>query len=314
MKSLVGEKVLIGPSSFSEVDRSPLECLTETGCDVIDNPFKRKLTKTELMDLLNEGITGLVAGLEPLDREVLESSKLKVISRCGSGLSNVDLDAAKEFGIEVCFTPDGPNSAVAELTLGAMLCLLRMISLMDKDLHEGKWTKKIGAQLEGKTVVIIGYGRIGKKVASLLLPFNVNLLVVDPFIQEPIDVIPAVSLEEALPKADIITLHSSGEDCVLGKREFKIIKPGAFVLNAARGGLIDEDALVSGLEDGRIRGAWLDTFKQEPYTGPLKGYPYVVLTPHVGSYTRECRKRMEMEAVQNLIDVLKKKKSINNED
>ncbi len=307
MKLLIGEKVLIGPSSFSEVDYSPLERLTETGCDVIDNPFKRKLTKSELIDLLNEGITGLIAGLEPLNREVLKNSKLKVISRCGSGLSNVDLEAAKEFNIEVCFTPDGPTSAVAELTLGAMLGLLRMIPLMDKNFHEGKWTKKIGIQLEGKSVVVIGYGRIGRKVASLLLPFSVNLLVVDPFIQEPIDDIPVEPLEEALPKADIITVHSSGEDCILGKREFKLIKPGAFVLNAARGGLIDEDALISGLEDGRIQGAWLDTFKQEPYAGPLIGYPQVVLTPHVGSYTLECRKRMETEAVQNLINVLKKR-------
>lgn len=316
MKFLTGEKVLIGPSSFSEVDHSPLERLTETGCDVIDNPFKRKLTKSELIDLLNEGVTGLIAGLEPLDREVLESSKLKVVSRCGSGLSNVDLETAKEFNIEVCFTPDGPTSAVAELTLGAMLGLLRMIPLMDKNLHEGRWTKKIGMQLEGKTVVIIGYGRIGKKVASLLLPFNVNLLVVDPFLQEPIDDMPSavVSLEEALPKADIVTLHSSGKDCVLGKKEFQLIKPGAFVLNAARGGLIDEVALISAIEGGRIRGAWLDTFKQEPYVGLLTRYPQVVLTPHVGSYTLECRKRMEMEAVQNLIKVLKKKKGSKDED
>lgn len=106
MKFLTDEKVLIGPSSFSEVDHSPLARLTETGCSVIDNPFKRKLTKSELIDLLNEGVTGLIAGLEPLDREVLERSKLKVISRCGSGMSNVDLEAAKEFNIEVCFTPE----------------------------------------------------------------------------------------------------------------------------------------------------------------------------------------------------------------
>ena len=314
MKFLTDEKVLIGPSSFSEVDHSPLERLTETGCDVIDNPFKRKLTKSELIDLLNEGVTGLIAGLEPLDREVLESSKLKVVSRCGSGMSNVDLEAAKEFNIEVCFTPDGPTSAVAELTLGAMLGLLRMIPLMDKNLHEGRWAKKIGMQLEGKTVVVIGYGRIGKKVASLLLPFNLNLLVVDPFIREPMDDISVVSLKEALPKADIITLHSSGEDCILGELEFQLIKPGAFVLNAARGGLIDEDALISVLEDGTIQGAWLDTFKQEPYAGPLTGYTQVVLTPHVGSYTLECRKRMETEAVQNLINVLKKKKGIKDEN
>ena len=307
-------KIIIGPSSFAELDKTPLELLLSAGYVVVDNPYKRKLTKEEIVELLKEDVIGLIAGLEPLGREVLQKSNLKVISRVGSGLSNVDMKAAKELDIEVLNTPYGPTTAVAELTIGAMLSLIRMISLMDKNLHNGKWTKKIGTQLEGKTVVIVGYGRIGRKVASLLSPFNVNLLVVDPFIQEPIDDISVVPLEEALPKAEIITLHSSGEDCILGEKEFQLIKPGAFVLNAARGSLIDEAALIHALEDGRMRGAWLDTFSQEPYAGRLTRYPQVVLTPHVGSYTRECRKGMEMEAVQNLIDVLKKKKAIADED
>lgn len=307
------KKILIGPSSFAELDKTPLELMLSAGYVVVDNPYKRKLAKEELVELLKENVIGLIAGLEPLDREVLQKSNLKVISRVGSGMSNVDMKAAKELDIAVLNTPYGPTTAVAELTIGAMLSLIRMISLMDKNLHKGKWTKKIGTQLEGKTVVIVGYGRIGKKVASLLLSFNVNLLVVDPFIQEPIDGIPVMPLEEALPKADIITLHSSGEDCILGEREFRIIKPGAFVLNAARGGLIDEDALIFALEDGRIRGAWLDSFSQEPYAGPLAKYQQVILTPHVGSYTRECRKGMEMEAVQNLIKAFKRKKGTKDE-
>lgn len=307
-------KILIGPSSFAELDKTALELLLSAGYVVVDNPYKRKLTKEELAKLLKEDVIGLIAGLETLDSEVLQKSNLKVISRVGSGMSNVDMKAAKELDITVLNTPYGPTTAVAELTIGAMLSLIRMISLMDKNLHNGKWTKKIGTQLEGKTVVIVGYGRIGREVASLLFPFKVNLLVVDPFLQKSIDDIPVVPLEKALPKADIITFHSSGEDCILREREFQIIKPGAFVLNAARGGLIDEDALIFALEDGRIQGAWLDTFNQEPYAGPLTRYPHVVLTPHVGSYTRECRKGMEMEAVQNLLGVLKKKKGIKDED
>ena len=119
-------------------------------------------------------VKGLIAGLETLDAEVMSKSELKVISRCGSGMSNVDIEAAGQYGIKVCSTPNGPTSAVAELTLGAMINLLRMISLMDRDMHEGRWTKKIGMQLEGKTVVIIGLGRSGRKVVSLLKPFNVR--------------------------------------------------------------------------------------------------------------------------------------------
>ena len=294
-------KILIGPSSFGAEDRAPLERLLRAGCEVVDNPFKRRLTKGELLDLLDEKTTGLVAGLEPLDREVLQKSRLKVISRCGSGLSNVDLTAANELGITVCSTPAAPTTAVAELTLASMLSLLRMIPQMDQDLHEGRWTKKIGLQLEGKTVVIVGLGRIGRRVASLLAAFGTRVLAVDPYETPEAVGVPLIPLGQALPQADIVTLHCNGDSCLLGRKEFELLKPGAFVLNAARGGVIDETALLEALRAGRVAGAWLDTFEREPYDGPLRDSPNVLLTPHVGSYTRECRKRMEMEAVENLI-------------
>ena len=300
-------KILIGPSMFAAEDPTPLQRLVQAGCEIVANPFKRKLTKDELLGLLDEKTAGLVAGLEPLDREVLERSKLRVISRCGSGISNVDLVAAQELGIAVCSTPDAPTAAVAELTLGAMLSLLRMIPEMDRELHQGRWSKKIGGQLEGKTIAIIGMGRIGRHLASLLIPFNVTLLGVDPFLLEPLPsprAISLVPLATALGQADILSLHCSGEGCVLGPTELSAVKPGAFLLNAARGGLIDEGALIGALEAGRVAGAWLDTFEREPYTGPLTRFPQVILTPHVGSYTRECRRRMELEAVENLLSAL----------
>ena len=303
MKSLTLTKILIGPSSFAALDHTPIDHLVAFGCEIIPNPFNRKLTKGELLGLLDERTIGLVAGLEPLDREVLEKSHLKAISRCGSGLANVDLIAARDLGINVCSTPKAPTVAVAEITLGVMLSLLRMVCQMNQDLHEGKWTKKIGVQLEGKTVVIIGFGRIGKQVASFLASFNAIVLAVDPYIPDPCSV-PVLPLHEALPQADILTIHCPGETCILGEKEFSLIKPGAFLLNAGRGGLVDEVVLLRALEEGRIAGAWLDTFEQEPYVGPLKRFPQVILTPHIGSYTAECRKRMEMEAVDNLIAAL----------
>jgi D-3-phosphoglycerate dehydrogenase len=303
MTDLAGTKVLIGPSSFAELDETPVNRLVEAGCEIIGNPFGRRLTRDELTTLLNGGAVGLIAGLEPLDREVLQKSRLKVISRCGSGLSNVDLAAARELAIEVCSTPSVPTVAVAELTLAAMLSLLRLLPQMDRDLHEKRWTKKIGHQLEGKTVAIVGFGRIGRRVAALLAPFDAHVLAVDPYLEPAAD-LPLVSLEEALPRADILTLHCSGDFCLLGERELALLKPGAFVLNAARGGLVDEAALLKALGTGRIAGAWLDAFEQEPYDGPLASCPNVLLTPHVGSYTRECRARMEAEAVDNLIAAL----------
>ena len=296
--------ILIGPSSFGALDPAPLNTLKSAGFEVINNPFGRKLIKGELLELL-QGVRGLVAGLEPLDREVLEKSNLEVISRCGSGMSNVDLEAAKELGIEVFSTPHGPTTAVAELTLGALLSLLRMIPIMDRDLHKGNWSKRIGRQLERKTVAIVGFGRIGRRFAELLAPFSTRILVVDPFLRDFTEKLPVLTLEEALPQADIVTLHSSGESIIIGENEFNLIKSGAFLLNAARGDLIDEDALVKSLEEGKIQGAWIDTFSQEPYSGPLTKFEQVILTPHVGSYSFECRRAMETESVGNLINAFK---------
>jgi len=175
--------ILIGPSSFAELDQSPLQKLSDAGYNIIDNPYKRRLTKLELKELLKDDVCGIIAGLEPFDRDVLKSAKLKVISRVGSGLSNVDLESCEELGIKVCSTPNGPTEAVAELTLGGLLGMLRMIPQMNASLHEGKWEKQIGTQLKGKTVLIVGYGRIGRRVAELLRPFAVKLLIVDPNIE-----------------------------------------------------------------------------------------------------------------------------------
>jgi D-3-phosphoglycerate dehydrogenase / 2-oxoglutarate reductase len=304
MRSLKGVKVAIGPSTFAALDSGPMNRLVEQGCTVIDNHFKRKLTKDELLRLLGDDVIGLVAGLESLDREVMEKTNLKVISRCGSGMSNVDMQAADELGIKVRSTPFGPTKAVAEITLGVMLSLLRMVPHMNKDLHDGKWAKKIGLQLTGKTVAIIGFGRIGHCLSKFLEPFKTRILAVDPYLDEPIEGASLVPLRKALPQSDIISFHSAGESCIMGTDEFALVKPGAFILNAARGGLVDESALIKALDNRVVAGAWLDTFEKEPYEGPLTKYPQVILTPHIGSYTLECRKEMEMEAVENLIAAL----------
>lgn len=308
---MAAERVLIGPSSFAEADPEPLRRLEASGVEVIPNPYRRKLTRPELLALLAGDVRGLIAGLEPLDREVLASSRLVVISRVGAGVSNVDLDAARELGIAVHSTPDGPTAAVAELTLGAMLALLRMIPRMDRALKEGNWEKRIGSQLEGRTVAIIGFGRIGHRVVELLRPFRVRLVVVDPLLTAPPEAdITLLPLERALPIADVVTLHASGDACLLGEAELAGIKRGAYLLNAARGGIVDEEALCRALADGRLAGAWLDVFADEPYGGRLRELENVILTPHVGSYTAEGRRRMELEAVDNLLAVLRPPESV----
>jgi len=255
---------------------------------------------------LDNSVVGLIAGLETIDREVLEKTRIKVVSRVGAGLSNVDLEAAKTFGIQVFNTPDAPTGAVAELTIGAMLSLLRMIPQMDQALHDRQWQKKIGLQLLGKRVAIIGFGRIGRRVAELLFPFGVQILVVDPYLDESNCAgYRRVTLQSALAEADIVTIHSSGHDCIIGEKEFALMKRGIYLLNVARGGVVSEKFLIKAIEEGTVAGAWFDTFEEEPYSGPLCNYQNVILTPHVGSYTAECRLQMETEAVDNLLNYLK---------
>lgn len=283
-------KVFISTSNFAQNDPAPLKALADAGFDVTLNPYKRKLTKSEALQLYPQ-YDGVIAGLETLDEEVLMASTLKVISRCGAGVSNVDFNAAKKLNIAVCSTPNAPTVAVAELTVMAMLMLLRSVVVMNQDLHAGQWQKKLGFQLEGKTVVIVGFGRIGRKVAKMLEPFSVKII--------PVDVNDRLS--EALPKADIVTIHVNGEEELLGTQEFALMKQGVLILNPARGEVINEAAFIAALESGKVAGAWCDVFHQEPYQGPLLKFPQVILTPHIASNTEECRRLMEMQAATNLI-------------
>lgn len=296
-------KILLGPSSFGASNPAPLERMRAAGLEVVDNPHKRKLTQEELLGLL-PGVSGIIAGLEPLNREVLSRSQLKVISRVGVGLSNVDLEAAAELGIAVRYTPDAPTIAVAELTVGCLLSLLRRVMEMDRALHQCRWEKCVGYQLAGRTVLLVGLGRIGRAVTRLLTPFGVRLLAADPKVEQAPEGIELVTLAQGLSQADVISLHASGSELILGPEQFALIKPGAFLLNPSRGELVDETSLQTALDSGRLAGAWLDAFRQEPYAGPLTSYANVILTPHVGSYSAECRLAMEMQAANNLLAAL----------
>ncbi len=295
------KKVLIGPSTFGDVDREPIERLRKAGYSIINNPYKRTISKQELVNFLSEGITGVIAGLEIYDREVLEKSKVKILSRSGSGLSNIDLNAAKDLGISVFSTPDGPINAVSELTIGCLLTLLRKIHIINNSVHEKKWEKLIGSELKGKVIAIIGYGKIGKRVGYLASAFGAKIIAVDPLYKGDGEDVTQMDLKSALKVADIITIHASGIEPILTKEEFLLMKPGMILLNAGRGELVDEVELINAVKDNIVAGVWLDTFKDEPYSGPLCDINEILLTSHIGSLTIECRKKMESDAVNNLI-------------
>ena len=300
----MGFRIAIGPSSFAAEDDAPLKMLEQAGCDVKPNPFGRRLTENEIIEHL-EGADGLIAGLEPLNAQVIASARqLKAIARVGIGVTNVDFDAAAQHGVKVSSTPDGPVTAVAEMTLAALLALCRRLVSTNDALHRGQWKKMIGTDLLGEKVLIVGYGRIGRRVGELLKVFGAALIVYDPFLDDSTDlsgVHRVHDLREGLALADIVTFHATGTETLIGSKEFEVMKDGVILLNSARGELIDEDALVAALEAGKGGAAWFDVFWEEPYSGRLTSFDQVLLTPHVGTYTRQCRLSMESAAVQNLL-------------
>ena len=185
---------------------------------------------------------------------------------------------------------------------------------MDRSLKAGSWEKAIGRQLKGMKTLIIGFGKIGRLVADLLSPMEVEIIVFDPYSSDAIDYEVVDELAQALSMVDAVSLHASGERQILGTEEFKRMKQGIYLLNAGRGNLIDEEALLGAIHDGIVAGAWIDTFQDEPYRGPLRQCENVILTPHIGSYTHEGRKQMEIEAVRNLIKGLESVDSQENEN
>lgn len=300
--------VLLSVSSFGEADERPVRLLEATGATVVPNPFGRRLKEEEISELIADA-DAVIAGTEPLNAAVLERApRLRVISRVGVGLENVDLNAALSLGIVVRNTPDALTDSVAELTLGGILNVLRHVGEMDRAMRAGQWERKMGSQLHGRTVGIVGLGRIGRRLAELLAPFEVEVIASDraPDVGAAARLgVRYVEFDELLAAADVVTLHLPGlGHSLVGERELGLMKPDAVLVNASRGGLVDEAALLAALDAGRLGGAYLDTFEEEPYDGPLRKQPRVLLTPHAGSYSREARARMEFEAVQNLIDAL----------
>ena len=299
--------VQISTTTFGSVSEEPLRLLERAGIDYRLNPHQRRLEPPETIGLLAD-CDGVIAGTERLDRDVLSKlPNLAIISRCGTGLENVDLAAARELGIVVRNTPDALTDAVAELALGGILALLRSVARADRDLRAGQWKKRMGRLLRGKTVGIVGLGRIGRALALLLGPFDVTLLATDlapdrAFTEKHgIEVLP---LEELLRGADVVSLHTPLSDethHLLDREMLSCLREGAVLINCSRGGLLDESALYDLLENGRLGGAYLDTFEREPYEGPLRDLPNVLLTPHIGSYAAESRLLMESQSVRNLI-------------
>lgn len=304
-------KVLISSRSFGKIDSGAIELLKNEGLKPILNPYGKKLSEQEIIDLLDDSV-GIIAGTEKITEKIISyNSQLKVISRYGIGLDNIDLKAADQKKVMVFNTPDTPKIAVAELTITLILSLLKKVVNVDKNIKKGEWRPEIGNLLSGKIIGIIGLGKVGKQLVQFLLPFNIKILAYEIKPDESFVSkykINLVSLDDLIIKSDIITMHcplTDKTEHMIGEKELSNMKDSAILINTARGGLIDENILYNFLKEKRIAGAAIDAFEDEPNTGKLKELDNIILTPHLGTYTIETRKQMEIEAAENLIKGLK---------
>ena len=299
-------KVLITTIPFGEGDKKILEMIKKSEIDFKFNKTGKKLTSEELI-LFAKSCDAIIAGTDKFDEYVLSNlPNLKFISRVGVGIDSIDLDFCKNSGIKVSNTPIAPVRAVAELTIGLIFSLLRSIHLSDSSLKSGTWKKEMGKSIDSSTVGIVGNGRIGKEVINLLS----GLCQKEILVHDPIDCsntnpkVKFVSKEEILSRSDILSLHiplTQETKGFISKKELLSMKEDAYLINTARGGIINEDDLYKVLSKGSLSGVALDVFENEPYDGPLKNIQRCLLTPHLGPMTFNSRNLMEMQALDEII-------------
>ena len=306
-------KVLITPRSFGKSSSKPLDLLKEKGYEVVQNPYGRIMTRQEMMKHIVD-VDGIIVGVDPLDREVLACGKrLKAISKYGVGTDNIDVEYAKEKNIPVMRTVGANAEAVADFTFALMLAVARRIVEIDAGCRKLNWNKITSIEVHGKTLGLIGLGAIGKKVARRAAGFDMKVLAFDTFKDEVYakeNGITYVTLEELLKESDFISLHLPLTDetrNLISYEQFKMMKPMAVIVNTARGGIIDENALLWALKEKRIWGAGIDVFEEEPpKNSELLKMDNIVIGSHCAASTYEAIEKMGMMAAENLIQCLEK--------
>ena len=290
----------------------------ESGIHVIDKridftytylPENDDLSYTELI----KDADGLVIRTQPLVKsDILNAAKLKIVSRHGVGYDAVDVDALSQRGIPLAIVGDVNSQSVAEHSMTLLLAAYKRLIKNDEAVRDGSWgyrNKLEPEELCGKTLLILGYGRIGRRLAKMASAFGMNILAYDPFIEEsnwPVG--PAVKIKDfslAISLADCISINMPRADKpLIGNDEFDKMKPGVIIVNTARGGIIQEHDLITALKSGKVGAAGLDVFDNEPplSPNPFEGFKQVVLTPHIAGLSTESAEAMAISSVQNVID------------
>jgi len=304
-------KVLVTTVPFAASSRLPIEMLEASEIEYVINPLRRKLKEDELAEMIGD-FDVVIAGTESITQKVIDRAKrLKLISRVGVGLDSVDLNAARRRDILVSYTPDAPAPAVAELTLGAILTLLRHLHSSNSGMHRGEWNRFFGRRISEVKFGIIGAGRIGGRVIQMLSSLGAPKIMVN-------DVNPGseiyqhsnidwVDKEIIYKEADLISLHLPLTEVtknMIGIEQIKQMKRDAFLVNTSRGGIINEADLAFALNSGLVSGAAIDVFEKEPYNGDLQNIEKCLLTSHMGSMSMDCRTQMEVEATEEAVRFL----------
>lgn len=275
---------------------------------MIRNTLGRAYRAAELAEALR-GVDAIVTGTDELTGDVIRGAgSLRAILKHGVGLDNVDLEAARERGIVVATTPGAMVDSVADHTIALLLAVVRRVVPAHASVAAGEWRRFGGFDLRGRTLGLVGFGRIAREVCVRAQAFGMEVVAHDPF-AEPAPGVPLVPLNELLGRADVVSLHAAlprGSPPLLGPRELLLLGPEAILVNTARGTLVDEQALAQALREGRIGGAALDVFASEPPAGsPLLGLENVVLTPHLGGQTVDALRRMGEMTVDNCLAALR---------
>ena len=273
------------------------------------------LTEDQLVEVVGDATAIVVRSATRITRRVFEAApNLRVVGRAGVGVDNIDLDAATDHGVVVMNAPTGNTTTTAELAVALLCALARNVPQANRSVRAGSWKKKhlMGTELAGKTLGVVGLGRIGRVVARRGLGLDMNVVAFDPYLsgqRSPIDGVELLELDELLARSDFVTLHVPLNDNtrhLLSRQRIGLMKPGARLINAARGGLVDEEALLAALESGRLRGAALDVLESEP---PAENHPLVmrddvIVTPHLGASSDEAQRQVAVDIARQIAEFL----------
>lgn len=307
-------RILVSASHFDTLCQEAWKLLEENGHEVVfdKNRAFPAYSAEELREIIRD-IDGAIIGMDAYTDEVFQMApKLKAVAKFGVGVDNIDLEAAKRRGVKVLNAPGQNANAVAELTVAYILDLLRRIIPTHQALERGEWPRWLGSELKGKTVGLVGFGAIAKLVAKKLSGFDVKVLAFDLYMNEEaagaLGVQPC-DLDELIAASDIVSLHiPASEDTyhMFNAERFLRMKKGAYLINAARGGLVDMDALCAALQKGQLAGAALDAFEVEPLPADSEIFRSgnVICTPHIGAETREAYTNVSLCVAQGIVDVL----------